>query len=51
MPKPKRGKLARAIKNWRGTCPACNRTGVKLLWEKPGDDKPVKVCKQCEVAE
>jgi len=47
MPKPKRGKLARTIKGWRGTCPGCNRTGVKLLWEKTEGDKPVKVCKQC----
>ena len=47
MPKPKRGKLARTIKEWRGTCPACNRTGVKLLWEKTEGDKPIKVCKQC----
>ena len=50
MPKPKRGKLARTIKAWRGTCPSCNRTGVKLLWEKSGEDKPIKVCKQCEAA-
>jgi len=47
MPKPKRGKLAHTIKSWRGTCPACNRTGVKLLWEKTEGDKPIKVCKQC----
>jgi len=51
MPKPKRGKLARTIKGWRGTCPSCSRTGVKLLWEKPGEDKPIKVCKQCEAAQ
>ncbi|MCL2286122.1 MAG: hypothetical protein FWC32_07110 [Firmicutes bacterium] len=50
MPKPKRGKLARTIKSWRGTCPACNRTGVKLLWEKTEGDKPQKVCKQCSAA-
>ena len=47
MPKPKRGKLARTIKNWRGNCPACTRTGVKLLWEKTEGEKTLKVCKQC----
>ena len=47
MAKPKRGKLARVIKGWRGTCPACNRTGVKILWEKNVDEKTLKVCKQC----
>ena len=47
MPKPKRGKLARAIKNWRGVCPICNRTGVKILWEKNDGDKALRVCKQC----
>ncbi|MCL2203290.1 MAG: hypothetical protein FWB88_05075 [Defluviitaleaceae bacterium] len=47
MPKPKRGKLAKLNKDWRGTCPLCNRTGVKILWEKSDDGKPLKVCKQC----
>jgi len=47
MPKQTRGKLARNTKNWRGTCPLCSRTGVKLLWEKTQDEKPVKVCKPC----
>jgi len=48
MPKPKRGKLAKVVgANWRGSCPLCNRTGVKLLWEKTvGEDKKT-VCKQC----
>jgi len=48
MPKPKRGKLARMTKEWRGTCPLCNRTGVKILWEKSDDQgNAKKVCKQC----
>ena len=47
MPKPKRGKLARMTKEWRGTCPLCTRTGVKILWEKTEGDKTHKVCKQC----
>jgi len=47
MPKPKRGKLVKVMQSWRGTCPLCNRTGVKLLWEKTvGEDKK-SVCKQC----
>jgi transcription elongation factor Elf1 len=47
MPKPKRGKFAKLIKDWRGTCPLCNRTGVKILWDKTEDGKNTKVCKQC----
>jgi len=47
MPKPKRGKLAKIGSNWRGTCPLCNRTGVKLLWEKTVDEDKKAVCKQC----
>jgi len=50
MPKPKRGKNAKVIKNWRGTCPLCKRTGVKVLWEKTDDDQKLKVCKRCGVA-
>ena len=47
MPKPKRGKQAKIVKDWRGTCPACNRTGVKLLWEKSEGSNKLKVCKMC----
>jgi len=48
MPKPKRGKLAKTTgANWRGTCPLCSRTGVKLLWEKTVDEAKKAVCKQC----
>ena len=47
MPKPKRGKLAKVVKDWRGTCPVCNRTGVKLLWEKTDGESKLKVCKIC----
>ncbi|MGL4344039.1 MAG: hypothetical protein ACRCTE_02500 [Cellulosilyticaceae bacterium] len=43
MAKNKRGHWIKKEKGWRGTCPLCQRTGVKLLWEK---DK-TKVCKQC----
>ena len=48
MAKPKRGKNARVVPNWRGSCPSCERTGVKLLWEKNDDSgKLIKVCKVC----
>jgi len=47
MPKLKRGKLARMTKEWRGTCPSCNRTGVKMLWEKKDGEESIKVCKRC----
>ncbi|MDR1665161.1 MAG: hypothetical protein LBR83_09635 [Clostridiales bacterium] len=50
MPKPKRGKLAKTVSGWRGTCPVCHRTGVKVLWEKTVDDKKLKVCKNCGAA-
>lgn len=50
MPKPKRGKIAKTIKGWRGTCPVCHRTGVKVLWEKNDGENKLKVCKQCGAA-
>lgn len=43
MAKNKRGKYVKKIVNWRGTCPLCARTGVKLLWDKESK----KVCKRC----
>lgn len=43
MAKNKRGPCVKKEKNWRGTCPLCSRTRVKLLWNK---DK-IKVCKHC----
>ena len=51
MGKAKRGRNIKAD-GWRGTCPLCARTGVKLLWEKPAEEggKAVKICKRCSVA-
>jgi len=46
MPKPKRGRNVKAP-GWRGQCPVCGRTGVKLLWTKSGGEAPLKVCKKC----
>jgi rRNA maturation endonuclease Nob1 len=42
MAKAKRGKNIKTL-GWRGTCPSCKKTGVKLLWEK----EKVNVCKAC----
>ena len=47
MPKQRRGKLAKATPNWRGTCPLCSRGGVKLLWEKTQGESKLMVCKRC----
>jgi hypothetical protein len=48
MAKPKRGKHIKEIPNWRGTCPVCERTGVKLLWTRMKEDKSqLSVCKRC----
>ena len=48
MAKPKRGKHMKEIPNWRGTCPACERTGVKLLWTRIKEDgSRQSVCKRC----
>ena len=47
MAKSKRGKAIKAEGNWRGTCPVCQRTRVKLAWaEGPGRDAR-KICKAC----
>ncbi len=42
MAKAKRGKNIKTL-GWRGTCPSCQKTGVKLLWEK----EKLHVCKAC----
>jgi len=48
MAKNKRGKGIKSIQNWRGACPTCSRTGVKLLWDKTDDSgAKLKVCKRC----
>lgn len=47
MAKTKRGKNTKKA-GWRGTCPSCNRAGVKLLWSRAGEDgKSLNVCKIC----
>ena len=47
MAKTKRGKNIKNIPNWRGSCSNCERTGVKLLWDKRTDNGGIKVCKIC----
>lgn len=48
MSKPRRGKNIRSTENWRGTCPLCKRTGVKLLWVALDENnKDLNVCKHC----
>jgi len=38
------------IKNGRGDCPLCKRTGIKVVYEQTLNEKKVKVCKQCRAA-
>lgn len=46
MSKNKRGKNVKAA-GWRGICPSCKRTGVKLLWTKTEGEDTINVCKHC----
>jgi len=46
--KPYRGSyVKKTIPNWRGTCPICGRTRVKILWTAVQGEGNVKVCKAC----
>ena len=47
MAKLYRGKNIKKLPNWRGTCPICKRTGVKLLWDKITETGKIKACKMC----
>ena len=45
--KAKRGKNIKKP-GWKGTCPVCGRTGVKLLWEtKNEENESLNVCNRC----
>ena len=47
MAKPNRGRILKKTVGWRGTCPLCKRTRVRVLWPHTiGEDK-VKICKRC----
>ncbi len=48
MSKAHRGKGIRAEQNrGRGTCPVCNKTGVKVLYEQEINGAKTKICKIC----
>lgn len=48
MSKAHRGSGIRSEFNrGRGECPACKRTGVKILYEVTLDGEKAKVCKPC----
>jgi hypothetical protein len=48
MSKNFRGKPLRSLPGrTRGTCPACKRTGIKLLHEIKAGTKTITVCKSC----
>ena len=38
------------VKNGRGTCPLCKRTGIKVVYEKEINGKKYMICKQCRAA-
>lgn len=48
--KPHRGKtLLKLPSHGRGTCPVCNATRIKVLYEIiTGDGNKITVCKRCQ---
>ncbi len=51
MSKAHRGKGIREEKNrGRGTCPVCNKTAVKVLYEQEIDGAKKMICKICKAA-
>ncbi|MCX7774757.1 MAG: hypothetical protein WHT81_03740 [Rectinemataceae bacterium] len=49
MSKAHRGKGLREVAaGGRGTCPVCNRTGVKVVYEQEIEGKKTKICKICK---
>ncbi len=51
MSKAHRGKgLLDRIFRGRGTCPACKRTGIKIIHEVSVDENKHLVCKECNKA-
>jgi hypothetical protein len=49
MSKAHRGKPLRETPNAsRGTCPSCNRTEIKVVYEVELAGAKAKVCKQCK---
>ena len=51
MSKAHRGAGIRELAaNGRGSCPACKRTGIKVLYEHELEGKKIMICKQCKAA-
>ena len=51
MSKAHRGSGMNEYKNkGRGACPACHRTGLKVIYEQEIEGKKLTVCKQCKAA-
>jgi len=49
MAKNHRGKGIKDLPaHGRGTCPVCNRTGIKITHEVKVDGKTHKICKYCK---
>lgn len=49
MSKAHRGKgLIETAAHGRGTCPVCNRSGVKTVYEQEVDGVKTKICKTCK---
>lgn len=44
MSKAFRGKVIRRNKDFRGTCPICGRTRVKVVWTKVLEDGTKSCC-------
>jgi hypothetical protein len=38
------------VRQGRGDCPLCKRTGIKVMYEREVNDKKFMLCKQCEAA-
>ena len=48
MSKNHRGKGLKGVPNrGRGTCPVCNRTGIKVIREAKINEETIKTCKEC----
>ena len=51
MAKSHRGAgIREEVRQGRGSCPLCKRTGIKVMYEKETNDKKVMLCKQCDAA-
>ncbi|MCQ2248926.1 MAG: hypothetical protein MJZ50_07925 [Treponema sp.] len=51
MSKAHRGTgIRKEANHGRGTCPVCNKSGVKVLYDQEVDGKKVKICKVCKAA-